>query len=121
MKSALRTALCSIITFALVFFLVPMLLAGGIPDFIWMTLDLILPAVAAALLLKQVKPTWIFLNLPIHYGLLILLASPLSKIWGSPIDRGLGWFSYIGSTFFWPFILTILQFVVLWIQKRGNS
>jgi len=121
MKSALRTALCSVITFALVFYLVPVLLAGGTPDFIWMALDLILPAVAAALLLKQVKPTWIFLNLPIHYGLLILLATPLSKIWGSPIALGLGWFSYIGATFFWPIILTIIQFVVLWVQKRSDN
>ena len=121
MKSALRTALCSLCTFALVFFLIPALLAGGIPDFLWIALDIILPAILAAVMLKNVRPTWIFLNLPIHYGLLILLAAPLSKIWGCSITRSLGWFEYIGSTFFWPFLLTIVQFVVLWIQKRGEK
>lgn len=121
MKSALRTALCSLTTFALVFYLIPALLARGIPDILWMTLEIILPAILAALMLKNVRPTWIFLNLPIHYGLLILLAAPLSRFWGSPIDRSLGWFSYIGSTFFWPIVLTIVQFVVLWIRKRGDS
>ena len=120
-KNALRAVSCSLISFALVFYLIPKFFAQGTADFLWMALMVVFPALLAVVMLEQLRPLWLFLNLPVHYALLFLLAEPLSKIWGSPVNQGLGWFSYMGTTFVWPLVVTTVQFAVLRMRKKARA
>lgn len=120
-KNALRAVLCSLTSFALMFYLIPEFFARGTADFLWMALMVVFPALLAVVILEQVRPLWIFLNLPIHYALLVLLAGPLSKIWGCSIERALGWPEYIGTTFIWPLVVTTVQFAALRMRKKART
>ena len=119
-KAFLRAAGCSLISFALVFYVVPVFFAKGAADILWMALNVILPALVAVVMLEQMRPLWIFVNLPIHYALLFLLAAPLSKVWGCSIEGTLGWPEYIGSTFVWPLVVTVAQFYILRIRRKRS-
>lgn len=117
-EAFLRAAGCSLISFALVFYVIPVFFAKGTEDVLWMSLMVVLPALVAVVMLERVRPVWVFLGLPIHYALLFLLAPPLSRLWGSSIEHPLGWASYIGSTFVWPLVVTTVQFFALRIRKN---
>lgn len=117
-KAFLRSAGCSLISFILVFYVIPVFFAKGTADFLWMSLMVVFPALVAAVILERVRPVWVFVGLPIDYALLIALAAPLSKIWGSSIEHSLGWFEYIGSTFVWPLVVTTVQFFILRLLRK---
>ena len=117
-KAFLRAAGCSLVSFALVFYVIPVFFAKGTADFLWMSLMVVLPALAASLMLERIRPVWVFIGLPIDYILLIVLAAPLSRIWGCSIAHSLGWFEYIGATFVWPLVVTTVQFFLLRLQRK---
>lgn len=117
-ESFLRAAGCGLISFALVFYLIPKFLSSGASDILWMALEVVLPALVAMMMLERVHPVWVFISLPIHYGLLFLLATPLSEVWCTSLERPLGWSSYIGATFTWPLIVTVVQFYMLRFRRK---
>ena len=83
-----------------------------------MSLMVVFPALLAVVMLEGLRPLWVFLNLPIHYGLLIVLAAPLSGVWGVDLDSTLGLPSYLGAVFTWPLVITTVQFLILRFQKK---
>lgn len=119
----LISVICALITFALDFLLIPNICRGWI-DFVWMGLMVVLPVVIAVLLFRTVdyrKSGYVFVGLLIQYAVLITFAGPISKLWGSSIEHTLGWFSYIGSVFPWPFIITLIQYLVLLGFKKSKN
>lgn len=117
-KSFLRSAVCALISFALVFYVIPVFFATGTADILWMALEVVFPALVAVVLLEQVRPVWVFSGLPVYYLLLVVLAAPLSRIWGCSIERALGWPEYIGTTFTWPLVVTVVQFYILRFRRK---
>lgn len=115
------SVICALVSFALDFIIIPELCSGW-ADFIWMTLMIVLPGLVAILLFRNRNhgtPGYIFIGLPVQYVLLIVFAGPISSMWGASIEHTLGWFSYIGSVFPWPFVVTLVQyFAVLLIRKN---
>lgn len=83
---------------------------------------IVLPVAIAVLLFKKLdhrKLAYIFIGLLIQYVLLIAFAEPISSIWGTSIKHTLAWFSYIGTVFPWPFMITLIQYIsVLLFKKR---
>lgn len=113
---------CCILTFSIDFFLIPQLMRG-IPDFIWMAAMVILPAVIAWLFYEKFSrpaPGWLFAGMAAEYGLLIAMAGPISRLFGSSIEHGLGWFSYIGSVFPWPLVVTLVQFLLIVYFRKAS-
>ena len=115
------SVICSLISFAISFVLIPCICIGWI-DILWMALMVILPIVIAVMLFRMIdyrKPGCIFIGVLIQYFILIAFAGPVSKLWGSSIEHTLGWFSYIGSVFPWPFVITLIQYLVLLGFKKS--
>ena len=115
--------MCSLISAVTDFLIIPNICRGWI-DFIWMALMVILPVAIAILLFRMIdyrKPGCVFIGLLLHYALLIAFAGPISKLWGSSIEHTLGWFSYIGSVFPWPLVITLIQYVVIMIIKKSKN
>ena len=105
----LRAAGCSLISFALVFYVIPVFFAGGTEKVLWMSLMVVFPALIAVVMLDRIRPLWVFLNLPIHYGLLYLLAAPMAQVWSTTLDS---------TVSVWPLLVTTVQFFVLRFQKK---
>ena len=115
--------MCSLISAVTDFLIIPNICRGWI-DFVWMALMVILPVVIAVLLFRMIdyrKPGYVFIFFLLHYALLIAFAGPISKLWGSSIEHTLGWFSYIGSVFPWPLVITLIQYVVIMIIKKSKN
>lgn len=115
--------ICSLISFAISFVLIPRICIGWI-DFLWMVLMVVLPVIAAVVLFGMIdygKPGYIFVGLLIQYALLIAFAAPISDIWGSSIEHTLGWLSYIGSVFPWPFVITLIQYLTVVVVKKSKN
>ena len=115
--------MCSLMSAVTDFIFIPNICRGWI-DFVWMALMVILPVVIAVLLFRMInyrKPGYIFIGLLIQYVVLIAFAGPVSKLWGSSIEHTLGWFSYIGSVFPWPLVITLIQYVVIVIIKKSKN
>ena len=117
-KAFLKAAGCSLISFALAFYIIPVYFARGTENVLWMSLMAVLPALLAVVMLEGLRPLWVFLNFPIHYGLLAALAAPLSRVWGVDLSGALGWPSYVGTVFTWPLVVTTVQFLILRFQKK---
>lgn len=106
---------CCILTFSVDFLMIPQLM-GGVPDWIWMATMVLLPLWAAWVFYdKFSRPAagLLFAGMGIQYLLLIVMAGPISRLFGSSIAHGLGWFSYIGSVFPWPLVVTLTQFLMI--------
>lgn len=114
---------CALISSVIDFIIIPKFCRGWI-DILWMTLMLVLPVVIAVLLFRMIdyrKPGCIFIGLLIQYAILIAFAGPISELWGSSIEHTLGWFSYIGSVFPWPFVITLTQYLVILGFKKSRN
>lgn len=116
-------AVCALISSVIDFIIIPNLCRGWI-DLVWMALMVILPVVIAVLLFRMIdyrKPGCIFIGLLIQYAVLITFAGPISILWGSSIKSTLGWLSYMGSVFPWPFVTTLIQYLVILGFRKSNN
>lgn len=117
------SVVCSLSSFVLSFIVIPNVFRGWM-DLIWMTFMVVLPAAIAVLLFRMIdyrKPGTIFFGLLIQYALLIAFAGPISEIWGASIAHTLGWFSYIGAVFPWPFVITLIQYLTVAAIRKNKS
>ncbi len=83
-----------------------------------------MPVVAAVLLLRRIwhiPSIFIWAGLPVQYLVLFFWAERISGILGISLG-GLGGLEYLFEAAVWPFVITLLQFFVLfWIEKFENQ
>jgi len=94
-------------------FRIPPLL--GLPDFIWMSLMILIPVLLAVCLLAgkhHVPPGYVWIGLPAQYLILIVFAQPISKILGIGLS-GIRVMEYIWEAAVWPLGVTTAQFAAL--------
>lgn len=92
----------------------------GTPDFAWITLRILLPAWAVILLLRQtgkIPSGFIWFGLLVQYFVLFVFADHFSEILRMPLD-GLGGFEYIFDVVVFPFVVTLVQFIILFLIER---
>ena len=121
-KKVFSILVCTILTFFINFLVIPQTMAG-MPDFLWMAAMLLLPAVIVWLFYEKfARPAagWLFAGMAAEYVLLVVLAEPVSRLFGSSIAHGLGWFSYIGSVFPWPLAVTLAQFLLIVCIRKAS-
>ena len=119
-NGVIRAAECGVISFLCSFIIVPILF-GGTPDVFWITALILLPSVLGIVLFWKTKRyllAYVILSALIQYGLLIVLAGPVSGLWGMSITRTLGWLEYIGATFPWPVVIALIQWGVLMLVRK---
>lgn len=120
LQRTIRILICGLLSAAVDFCLIPTFVRG-VPDFIWVTLMLLLPAIPAVVLLKQFKPSSVFWCALVQCLTVIVLAQPLGSMIGYHLgDIAHDLFDYIG---FWLFAFgiiggaTLVQFLALWLAK----
>ena len=121
-ENLIRSVLFGTCMFVLHFVMIPLLCRGWV-DFLWIGLMMLLPAVVAWLLYRNHPGSIAAAVIPamlVQYLLLILLAAPVSDLWGCSISRVLGWPEYIGSTFAWPIATTVIQAITIFVIKKSN-
>ena len=119
-NGVIRAAECGVISFLCSFIIVPILF-GGTPDVFWIIVLILLPSVLGIVLFWKTKRyllAYVILSALIQYGLLIVLAGPVSGLWGMSITRTLGWLEYIGATFIFPAIVGAIQWGVLTLGHK---
>ena len=122
-RNLIITIISALVTFVIDFLVIPKVMRG-MPDFIWMSMMILIPVFLVVLVFfkdKEYKRWNLFAGMAIQYILLIALANPISKLFGTSIEHTLGWFGYIGAAFPWPLVVTEIQFVVLKIIHRGSK
>ena len=114
-NGVIRAAECGVISFLCSFIMIPILF-GGTPDVFWITMLILVPSILGVALFWKTERyvlAYVILSALIQYGLLFVLAGPVSNLWGMPITRTLGWLEYIGATFMFPAIVGAIQWGVL--------
>lgn len=122
-ENLIRSVLFGTCMFVLHFVMIPLLCRGWV-DFLWIGLMMLLPAVVAWLLYRNhtgASAAAVFPAMLVQYLLLILLAAPVSDLWGCSISRVLGWPEYIGSTFAWPIATAVIQAITIFVIKKSNQ
>lgn len=122
-ENLIRSVLFGTCMFVLHFVMIPLLCRGWV-DFLWIGLMVLLPAVVAWLLYRNQPGSIaaaVFPAMLVQYLLLILLAAPVSDLWGCSISRVLGWPEYIGSTFAWPIATAVIQAISIFVIKKSNQ
>lgn len=122
--------LCGVLSVLIDFIVIPQMLLRLprflrfllLPDPIWISLMILIPALVAIHILEQkahIPARYVWVGLPVQYLILIIFAEPISRIghWGD--------WSYIGDAIIWPLAVTAAQFVSLialrtWKAKRGK-
>lgn len=115
--------LVGICVFALHFVMIP-LVCRGWPDFLWIGLMIVIPFVVTWIFYRKstgLSAAAVFPALFIQYLLLILLAEPVSELWGCSVSRVLGWPEYIGCTFAWPIATAVIQAVTIFEIRKSNQ
>jgi len=118
-----RSVLFGTCMFVLHFVMIPLVCRGWV-DFLWICLMVILPAVVALLLYRNHPGSIaaaVFPAMLVQYLLLILLATPVSDLWGCSVLRVLGWPEYIGCTFAWPIATAVIQAITIFLIKTSNK
>ena len=119
----IRTAECGVISFLCSFIMIPVLF-WGTPDVLWITALILVPSVLGIVLFWKTERyllAYVILSAVIQYGLLIVLAGPVSGLWGMSITRTLGWLEYIGATFLFPAIVGVIQWGVLMVLRKVRA
>lgn len=112
----------TIFSFFTNFIAIPLVMTGS-PDFLWMAAMLLLPAIIAWLFYEKIArpaPGWLLAGMAVEYVLLVVLAGPVSRLFGTSIEHSLGWFSYIGSAFPWPLVVTLVQFLLMLCIRKAS-
>ena len=117
-KAVLVSAICGLLSLLTVFLAVPSL-PKPCPDPVWMALDILGPVAVAILLMgRSIPAVWVWLGLPVQYGLLFLFSEPISRLWGMSLEGG-GGFAFLFIAGVWPALVTLVQFLALLLyQKR---
>lgn len=92
----------------------------GTPDFAWITLRILLPAWAVILLLRQtgkIPSGFIWFGLFVQYFVLFVFADHFSELPRMSHD-GLAFFTYVFDVVVYPFVATLVQFIVLFLNER---
>lgn len=116
----IRTAECGVISFLCSFIMIPVFF-WGTPDVLWITALILVPSVLGIVLFWKTERyllAYVILSALIQYGLLIVLAGPVSGLWGMSVTRTLGWLEYIGATFMFPAIVGVIQWGVLKVLRK---
>lgn len=119
----IRTAECGVISFLCSFIMIPVLF-WGTPDVLWITALILVPSVLGIVLFWKTERyllAYVILSALIQYGLLIVLAGPVSGLWGMSVTRTLGWLEYIGATFMFPAIVGVIQWGVLKVLRKVRA
>ena len=119
-NGVIRAAECGVISFLCSFIMIPILF-GGTPDVFWITVLILVPSILGVALFWKTERyvlAYVILSALIQYGLLIVLAGPVSNLWGMSITRTLGWLEYIGATFMFPAIVGAIQWGVLMLVRK---
>ena len=119
----IRAAECGVISFLCSFIMIPILFWGA-PDVLWITALILVPSVLGIVLFWKTERyllAYVILSALIQYGLLIVLAGPVSGLWGMSITRTLGWLEYIGATFMFPAIVGVIQWGVLKVLRKVRA
>ena len=122
-QNLIRSVLFGTCMFVLHFVMIPLVCRGWI-DFLWIGLMMLLPAVVAWLLYRNHPGSIaasVFPAMLVQYLLLILLAAPVSELWGCSVSRVLGWPEYIGCTFAWPIATAVIQAITIFVIKKSNQ
>lgn len=119
-KRTPRILICGLLSAAVDFGLIPTFVRG-VPDFIWIALMLLLPAVIAVAALKQFKPSSVFWCALVQCLIVIVLANPLGRLMGYQLgDIANDLFDYLGYLLFAFGIIggtTLVQFLALQLVK----
>jgi len=93
-NGVIRAAECGVISFLCSFIIVPILF-GGTPDVFWITMLILVPSILGVALFWKTERyvlVYVILSALIQYGLLIVLAGPVSNLWECPLhERWGGW------------------------------
>lgn len=119
----IRTAECGVISFLCSFIMIPVFF-WGTPDVLWITALILVPSVLGIVLFWKTERyllAYVILSALIQYGLLIVLAGPVSGLWGMSVTRTLGWLEYIGATFMFPAIVGVIQWGVLKVLRKVRA
>ena len=117
-----KAFLCGILCAAVDFWLIPSYFARGVPDYIWMTLMVVLPVLPAVLLLRKYPPKTVLWSALTQILLVMVFANPIGRILGYQLgDIANDLFDYIGYLLFclgWIAAATAGQFVALLIYQK---
>ena len=116
--------LAGIATFLVIFFVIPLYVAPGTKDSVWIAMMILVPVLIAILSLgfvNQAKPTCVFGNIPLYIFLTLLFCQKIS----TNIDIQLGdfsknlfsWIKFLIYTFGWSIGVTVLQYCALLIMQ----
>lgn len=111
--AALRAAVCGAATALAAFVLVPLVCRGGVPDFIWIALRILLPLGLAAWLVRGVRPAWAWLGLPVQLAVLAAFAEPIAQWNGYSLTGFMGALPYAVNMALWALGLTAAQYILL--------
>lgn len=118
--STVAAVLCGAVTFGVIFFLIPTV-AVGVPDFVWITANIVLACAAAFFIFEKLIPTkpLYILAAPIFELVLILIfAEHAADSVGINLDSAFGGFEFAGFALPWIFGATAAQLITLLISKK---
>ncbi|MBQ8647434.1 MAG: hypothetical protein IJ484_04760 [Oscillospiraceae bacterium] len=121
LAAALRAVVCGAAAALAAFVLVPLVCRGGVPDFLWIGLRVLLPLGLAAWLMRGVRPAWVWLGLPVQLVLLAAFAEPIARWNGYPLTGFMGALPYAVNMGLWALGLTAAQYVLLRLMASAQQ
>lgn len=116
-----RGILCGIVTTAIQFLLIPCFLMRGVPDFIWITLMILLPVIAGGFLLHNWPRSALRWSLLFECIIVLILSKPLGNMLGFHLESfSYDLFNYIAYWLFalgWTFGAAAAQWLVLFLME----
>ena len=121
LTAALRAVVCGAAAALAAFVLVALVCRGGVPDFLWIGLRILLPTGLAVWLLRGVRPAWVWLGLPVQLVLLAEFAEPVARWNGYPLTGFLGALPYAVNMGLWALGLTAAQYILLRLTAAAQQ